>query len=260
MIEFMESLPTIVSGAIIVFGFVVLALIFGYVVSKIAPREIRIEHNELAGFILAVIGVIYAVLLAFVTIGVWERFQQAETRTYEEAAALTQVYRDAALFPNAGELRAALHTYVEGILNDEWPRMQQGGESPRVNTELERIEQMVQDLPVTSPSRQDAHQQMLASMYVALGDRDARLSEDATGIPSIMWVVLAAGAAVTIGFSTLFGFRSARMQIAMIGSEAFLIGLVLFLAIALNYPYRGSITVEPKAFESALRTFTELSH
>lgn len=260
MIEFIESVPTIVSGAIIVFGFVILALVFGSIVGKIAPREIRIEHNELAGFILAVIGVIYAVLLAFVTIGVWERFQQAETRTYEEAAALTQVYRDAALFPNGGEVRAALRAYVDGILHDEWPRMQQGGESPRVNAELERIDRMVQELPVTGAALQDAHQQMLAAMYVALSDRDARLSEDATGINEIMWVVLLSGAAVTIGFSTLFGFRSARMQVAMIGSEAFLIGLVLFLAIALNYPYRGSITVEPKAFQSALGTFDELSH
>ena len=60
------------------------------------------EHNDLGGFILAVIGVIYAVLLAFVAIGVWERFQLAEARTYEEAGALTTVYRDAGSFPQRG--------------------------------------------------------------------------------------------------------------------------------------------------------------
>ena len=47
---------------------------------------------------------IYAVLLAFVTIGVWERFEAAEARSYDEAAALTAIYRDAGSFERGGEV------------------------------------------------------------------------------------------------------------------------------------------------------------
>ena len=259
MIDWLESLPTIASGTLIVACFVALALLFGWVVGKVSPRDVRIEHNDLAGFILAVIGVIYAVLLAFVVIGAWERFQQAESRTYEEASALTTIYRDADSFPNGGhELRAAVRTYVETIVNDEWPKMARGEESTTGDAQIERVDKLVRALPVSSQSVQGTHGQMLAAMNVALSDRDARLSEDATGINSIMWVVLMVGAAVTIGFTCLFGFRRDSMQYIMVGSLALLIGLVLFLAIALNYPYRGSITVDPKAYHTALHNFNVL--
>jgi len=258
VIEWLESLHTLAAAAVTVGGFVAISLVFAYVVDRLSPREVRIEHNDLAGFILAVIGVIYAVLLAFVTIGVWERFEQAEARTYEEAAAIVQVYRDAPTFASGHEMRAALRDYVEQLLADEWPRMQRSEESPGVDKQVERVDAMVRALPVASRSEQDVHDQMLATMSVALSDRDARLSEDATGISGIMWVVLVMGALITIGFTSLFGFRRDVMQYVMIGSLALLIGLVFYLALALNYPYRGNIIVEPTAFRTALHTFDVL--
>jgi hypothetical protein len=255
MIEWLESLPTLGSGVVIVGGFVAATLGVGYVVGKVAPREVRIEHNDLAGFILAVIGVIYAVLLAFVTIGVWERFQLAEARSYEEAGMLAVIYRDADSFPQRQALRGAVRAYAQAVVDDEWPRMGRGQESAMADRLLDKVDRMVRDLPVTSQALQDIHDQMLAAMNTALIDRDARLSEDATGINSIMWVVLVAGAVLTVGFTYLFGFRRNIMQQLMTGALGLLIGLVLFLAVALNYPYRGSISVQPEAFRNAVHTF-----
>ena len=255
MIEWLESLPTAGSGLIIVGGFLVATLAVGYVVGRIAPREIRMEHNDLAGFILAVIGVIYAVLLAFVTIGVWERFQQAESRTYEEAGALAVIYRDADSFPQPQQLRSVVRRYTETVVTDEWPKMRRGRQSDAADAELEKIDGIVRGLPVKTRSEQDVHDQMLAALATALSDRDVRLSEDATGINGIMWGVLMAGAVVTVGFTYLFGFRRNVMQQLMTGSLGLLIGLVLFLTVALNYPYRGSISVDPEAFHNALKTY-----
>jgi len=248
MIEWLESLSTLAAGIVIVGGFLAATLLIGFLVDKLAPREVRIEHNDLVGFILAVIGVIYAVLLAFVTFGVWERFQLAEARTYEEAGKLAVIYRDAASFPQQHALRAALRTYVVGVIKDEWPQMARGGQSPRADALLEEVDRVVRTLPVDSPARQDLHARMLASLDGALADRDGRLSEDATGINGIMWTVLLVGAFITIGFTCLFGFRRNIMQQLMTGALGFLIGLLLFLIVALNYPYRGSITVSPHAF------------
>ncbi|MGA8534328.1 MAG: DUF4239 domain-containing protein [Candidatus Tumulicola sp.] len=255
MIEWIESLPTAGAGIVIVGGFLVATVAVGYVVGKVAPREIRMEHNDLAGFILAVIGVIYAVLLAFVTIGVWERFQQAEARTYDEAGMLAVVYRDADTFPQRATLRRAVRAYTEAVLEDEWPRMRRGEQSPTADVLLEEVDRIVRNLPVTTQSHQDVHDQMLAAMNTALTDRDSRLSEDATGINGIMWVVLVAGAVLTVGFTFLFGFRRNIMQQLMTGALGLLIALVLFLAVALNYPYRGSISVAPHAFETSLQTY-----
>ena len=104
MISWLETLPTVAAGIVVVGGIVLVSLGFGYVVARATSEAIRTAHNDRAGFILAVIGVIYAVLLAFIAISVWERFGQAESRTYDEAGALATVYRDADVFPGSGRL------------------------------------------------------------------------------------------------------------------------------------------------------------
>jgi hypothetical protein len=45
------------------------------------------SNNEIAGFKFATVGVIYAVLLAFAVIVVWEKFRDAETAVLQEAGA-----------------------------------------------------------------------------------------------------------------------------------------------------------------------------
>lgn len=258
MIPWLESLSTTAAGIVIVGGFVLMALSIGYLVSRFTSREVRMAHNDRAGFILAVIGVIYAVLLAFVAIGVWERFEEAETRTYEEASAIATVYRDAGSFPRAAKLRAMLRTYVYSIIYEEWPEMKRGERSRISNALLEAADRYVRALPANTIRLGDIHTQMLAAMDTTLMDRQTRLTIDSSGINRLMWVVLIAGAFITVAFTYLFGFDQTLMQELMIGGLSLLIGLVLFLIIALDYPFRGSIYVQPEAFRALLETFSAI--
>jgi len=251
----MHHAPIWIMGIVVVGGFLVSSLILGNFIARLAPAQVREQHNDLAGFILAVVGVIYAVLLAFVAIGVWERFEQADTRTYEEATNLTIVYRDAGSFPNGASLRAALRDYVRDVIEDEWPQMARGERSVSVRLLLESVDRDVRNLKADTLQRANIQARMLAAMDQALQDRDARISESASGISTVMWVVLIIGAFVTVGFTFLFGFRQTIMQQLMVGSLSILIGLVLFLTVALDYPFRGALTVGPEAFENALWVF-----
>jgi hypothetical protein len=258
MIAWLESLTTATAGVVVVGGFVLLALALGYVVARFTSSEVRTAHNDRAGFILAVIGVIYAVLLAFVAIGVWERFSLAESRTYDEAGALATVYRDAGSFPDKGRLRAALRAYVVSIVTDEWPRMRRGKEAGLSSALIETVDRDVRALPVSSLRLANIQGQMLSAIDTALLDRQTRLTIDSDGINTILWIVLLVGAVVTIGFTYLFGFDQTSMQQLMIGGLSFLIGLVLFLIIALDFPFRGSIAVQPEAFRALFESFNAI--
>ena len=255
MISWLESLPTVAAGVVVVGGFVLIAVAIGFAVEKWTSAEVRTAHNDRAGFILAVIGVIYAVLLAFVAIGVWERFQQAEMRTYEEAGALATVYRDAGSFRGGEQIRATLRAYVHTIIGDEWPTMLRGERSHISSSLLETTDREVRDLPVGSQRLADVHSQMLAAMDLAFLDRETRLTVDSTGINGIMWTVLIVGAFVTVAFTYLFGFDRTAMQLLMVGGLSFLISLVLFLILALDYPFRGGIYIQPEAFRVLLDNF-----
>lgn len=254
LVHFLQSMPIWLTGVVVVGGFLAISLILGNFVVFV-PAQVREEHNELAGFILAVVGVIYAVLLAFVAVGVWERFNQAEERTYQEATNLTIVYRDAGSFSNGRGLRAAVRDYVRDVIEDEWPRMQNGDRSLSARLLIESVDRDVRNIKADTPERVAIQERMLEAMDGALEDRDARISEGATGINGVLWVTLIIGAFVTVGFTFLFGFRHTVIQQLMVGSLSILIGLMLFLIISLDFPFRGGVTVSPEAFENALRVF-----
>jgi hypothetical protein len=256
VISWLESLPTLVTGILVVGGFVALTLVLGYLVGTFTSLEIRTAHNDRAGFILAVIGVIYAVLLAFVAISVWERFQQAESRAYNAAGTLATIYRDSGSFPRGGQVRAMLRAYVRSVIDDEWPRIQRGERPALSNAFLDAADRYILGLPVTSPRLQNIHADMLAAIDSVLMDRQNRLTIDLVGINGVMWLVLIAGALITVGFTYLFGFDHPVMQLLMIGGLSLLIGLVLFLIVALDYPFRGSIAVGPDAYRALLESFS----
>jgi hypothetical protein len=255
-VSWLESLPTSAAGIIVVGGVVLFSLLLGYAVARFTSNTVRAAHNDRAGFIIAVIGVIYAVLLAFVAIGVWDRFDRAEDRSFEEAGSLAIVYRDAGSFRSGEVLRATLRAYAEAVIDQEWPRMHRGAPVPLSSPLLEQADRHVRDLPVdNSPRLADIQAQMLSAMDTALHDREARLTIDQTGISRIMWATLIVGGIVTIAFTYLFGFEQPLMQQLMIGALSFLIALVLFLIIALDYPFRGGIAVGPEAFRALQETF-----
>ena len=68
---------TIIYGVLVI-GAICLAALAGLeLVQRLVPASSRQQHNDVAGFIYAALGVIYAVLLALVVIAVWEEFDAA---------------------------------------------------------------------------------------------------------------------------------------------------------------------------------------
>jgi hypothetical protein len=55
-----------------------IAVVGLWTVQRAVPSSLRREHNDVAGFIYEVVGVIYAVLLALVVIVVWEEHEAAK--------------------------------------------------------------------------------------------------------------------------------------------------------------------------------------
>lgn len=248
-----------IAGAFLFIGIIVaLALGGALLFHRFVPYPVLAEHNEIAGFVFAVVGVVYAVLLAFLAIGVWEHFQSAELRTYEEASRLTVVYRKSDLFPQVHSLRAELKRYVQHIVNVEWGEMYQGRRDAQADAYAERIGFQVRHLPVKTFAQQNVHAAMIQSMDEALVDRDYRTSLATIGINRFLWGILLMGAAATIGFAYLFAYRNRWSVIAIVGTLAFMLGLVLYLIAGVDYPFRGVIHVGPEAFVNALDKFNEI--
>jgi hypothetical protein len=247
----MSQLTTLFWGIIIVGGITVLATVGALLVRRWVPVEVLERHNEVAGFIYSVIGVMYAVLLGFTAIIVWERYDQAQTAVEKEANELGDLFRDAQAFPDEvrKEIEVKLRSYIRLVVEKEWPAMAENKSSLETMDAFNQLRQTyLRFIPQTEQER-IWFTQSLTSLNELNDQRRLRLlSNRSTGIPAVMWVVLLGAGAVTISFSFLFGTRNTGAQLLMTAGLALTISLVLLSVVALERPFAGIARVEPDAF------------
>ena len=257
----------IVTGLILVSLAMVIAVGGLVLVQRLVPTERRQRHNDVAGFIYAVVGVAYAVLLGLMLIAVWEEWNEAEATTTEEANELAEIFWLAHRLPEpeGRHIQELARSYAEEVVNEEWPLMKQGGEgSARAWDYLDEMRGAIEQLdPSATDVPQVLYNQALLERLHGLADaRKERLLDAEKGLPSILWVVLILGGAIAIGFTYLFGLENSLEHTLMVAALTMIFALTLFTVAALDYPFRGDVHVEPTAFEQVLERFetSELSH
>ena len=228
--------------------FVVPAVGGHMIVRRFVPHPILAKHNEVTGFVLAIVGVIYAVLLAFVVIIAWEAFNQAATGARAEFSAASDLYRLSETYPGARarELRAEILNYAQSIEHDEWPAMQRGGEAESTRASARRISELTVAMIDDDPRPREAvDNAVLGALRSFLDAQRNRLAENEEGIPSSLWAGLVVGAIITIAFTYLFGAEDFRLQLVVTALLASLVALMFAMIVALNYPYRGVTAISP---------------
>src|SRR5215472_9527907 len=128
---FLTTLPLWLSAVILIVPTTLLAMAGPVIVRRYVEVNQLRTNNEVTGFKFATVGVLYAVLLAFAVIVVWERFATAESDVTNEAGAAATIYRiSRGLEGEPGEaLRAGLTSYIETVIASDWPAMELGGDS-----------------------------------------------------------------------------------------------------------------------------------
>jgi Protein of unknown function (DUF4239) len=223
-------------------------------VQRLVPNEVRMQHNDVAGFIYAVLGVVYAVLLGLMVVAVWEQWNAAAGRADEEASELAEVFWIADRMPESDgpRIQELVHAYARVVVEEEWPLMRQGKSSQKAWDLLDEIRSGVQDFQPSTPAQQVLYEQGLERVHELADARRERLLVADQGLPDILWVVLIIGGVVVVGFTYLFGLDSTLIHVLMVTALALVIALVLFTVAELDFPFRGGIRIGPEAMERVL--------
>jgi len=226
-------------------------------VQRTVPIDVRRQHNDVAGFIYAVLGVTYAVLLGLMVVAVWEQWEAAANTADDEASSLAEVFWIASRLPESEghHIQELARSYARVVVDEEWPLMVQEKSSPRAWDLLDDIRFSLQNFNPSTPQEQVLYEQGLERMHDLADARRDRLLEAEHGLPVILWVVLITGGTIVVGFTYLFGLDSTTIHLLMVGSLALVIALVLFTVAALNFPFKGDITIHPDAMEHVLGRF-----
>jgi hypothetical protein len=249
-----------VVGIVLVVGLALLAAAAAFAFEKLVPAERREVHNEVVGFVYAVIGVCYAVLLGLVVIGAWNTQEQARANTYTEGNALIWLdwYAYSLPQPQHTQIEDLLEQYTALVINTEWPQMAHQQSSPQAWSVYQAVREVILSQQPTDPAA-------VARYHVAVNAADQfgaarreRLEQSANGIPWLLWAALIMGGVITIGFAFLFGMKHAAPHAIIVFSVTLLIGGLLLVTYDLDRPFVGSVKVGPQAFELALARMHQL--
>jgi protein-S-isoprenylcysteine O-methyltransferase Ste14 len=244
-------------GLLMIFLFMLAAVAGLVLVQRLVPIGVRQQHNDVAGFIYAVLGVAYAVLMGLVVVATWEQFRTASDTVEHEANELAELFWLGHRLPDTEghRLQELAQSYARVVADEEWPLMARGESSPRAWALIDEIRLTVQDMNPHTQAEQVLYDQGLERVHDLADARRDRLLEAREGIPGILWVVLVVGGIVAIGFTYLFGLNNTASHLLMVAALALIIGLVLFTIGSLEYPFAGDVRVGPDAFKLVLERF-----
>ncbi len=259
--DFLLNWSTASQIAFVVVVFSGLSVLGLYVVRMLVPLEHLKQNHEVAGFTFGVIGAFYGLLLAFVIVAAWERFDRAQAEVEGESVALISLYQlsKGLTQPEAKEMQDAIRAYTRRIINQDWPDMAMR----RFKSFDDSMGPFLLWQIISNYKPQDNQTQLVVEKSIdqlteisnAFSRRYLYSRED---LPSVVWVVIYVGLFITIGFSYFFGLETFFSQALMCATFSSLLGLTLVAIIELAHPYQGAVTVSNAPFKYALSRMNDM--
>jgi len=251
----------LIAGFIVTVGLALLAAAWVFALEKLVPARRREAHNDVLGFVYAVVGVAYAVLLGLVVVAAWNALEAASANTYTETNALLQLdwYGHSLPQPQHAEVERLTMEYATIVFNTEWSMLAHQESSPRAWAVDTRLRNLVQAEQPTAPAAVARYEQALSATAQLDNARRERINQAGEGIPGALWFALLLGGVITIGFGFSFGMKSTVVHALVMFSVTLLIVSLLLVVYELDYPFTGIVRVSPEAFKLALERMHLLS-
>jgi len=246
--------------------FVFLAMAFATICVLTGHRLIRSHvsssHNVVMTALFGSASVVYAVLLGFLVVVVWESYDSAHQNVAQEAATLVPLYRltYGMTLQSGKPLRGMIRNYTEALISDEWPMLgttRTGSRNARrLIGDMDRHFALLDSTSKAADAQVNTEFLRTKSSIVAA--RNQRLLEASDSIPWVMWLGAIGGGVLTTFMSALLYMTRLWPQLLMSLLIAALTGLLLFIMAVLSRPFSGPLAIGPEYFTEALQVMDDV--
>jgi len=230
------------------------ALLF---VRRGAPEGSYFNDGDRAAGVFGVLATGFAVLLGLVVVLAFTSYDNSRAGAETEAITVAQQYEVAHLLPSTGgsRLAAELICYGRSVVHEEWPRMEDGTQTDAMNPWGAALFRTLRGIDPRTASEQAAYSKWLDQRFDREAARNARIHGAVGVIPTPLWLVLFATAALIVGFMMFFADSGerAKVQAALIGTVVAVMVATLLVINFLDNPYRPGVgSLKPTAMQRAL--------
>jgi hypothetical protein len=242
------------------FGLVVVlsavaSVALSYAVHRRVHIDTRRRHQEVGTTVFLQLGVLFAVVLAFVFSEAYSEYGDAQRAIDLECAALhAAAMIESTLPPDEARALLGLESgYIRDVIGSDWPEMRKHrrGSLKAVET-LTALVQQGARLPARDAAAASTKLQLLALLSEAHAEREVRLYQAGNGLPTIVWAVLIGFSVLLSVFVALSGVETYRWLTLFGVTFAVCASAILSLVALLNYPFEGAIALTPADFAERL--------
>ncbi len=252
MLYWIYDIPTWAFGTlmtVLFWGFAWLAIL---ALRPFVHARLRAEHraNDFVGFTFSSFAVFYGLLLGLLAVAAYQNYADVDDGVTREAASLIALYHMASSYPPPAReaLQAEISAYTLDTIKRGWPLQQQGIVPSGGAQRMSRIYSTLLSFKPRDPGEQIIQAETLREMNHYDELRRIRLNNVETGIPAVLWYVVAIGAVIAIILVALFDMEL-QVHLILGGLFSVFLGMMIFLVAVMDHPFRGQVSVSPAALQ-----------
>ena len=204
--------------------------------------------NDMIGLALSSYFVLFGLLLGLLAIATYQNYANVGNIVTNEASSLAALYREISSLPqpSRGQLQQRLREYTRYTIEEGWAQQRKGivpkGEAVRSGLLIRTL----MDFEPSNEKEEVIYEDALRQSVHTNELSNERLSNVTTGLPAVLWWVVAIGAAINIVLIWMQDM-AVHMHLILGAALASILGLVIFLIAELDNPFRGEVSIGPDA-------------
>jgi hypothetical protein len=236
--------------AAIVLGSGIIAGMLAWLTRRFVHIDVLRRHHEVGSAVFLQLGVVFAVLLAFVFSEVWSDYNSAASAINQECGALNGAVMLSAALPATPrqQMKTLLGTYAGAVVAKEFPSMRDRRASDAAERGFQALWTGAAGLPAEQAHDLAIRNSILSLLTTAHQNRDIRLYQMASGVPGLIWLLLLAFVFILVGFLLCFGVEYIASQVAFTGVFATCLAFILLVVRLLDYPFEGVLRLPPSSY------------
>jgi hypothetical protein len=255
MFDWLPNLPVVWIGLVVFAGMALLTAAIYAVVMLLAEGERAAALKAVSPGMLPPMGILFALIVGFLAVGVWGNVERAEEAVADEASALRSVVILSADLPpeRRVRMRALTRSQIETAVNDEWPAMEeQRANLTAIPSALADALHLAVRIDPQSDGQAVAQRELVASIQDALDARRQRIIVSESSIDAVKWAAVLALALLTLcAIGLVHSDNRTTTRFAM-GLFAVAVAVVITMLAAQNQPFAGQLGIDPDVLEEVL--------
>ena len=250
----------VVWAALIIVATTALAVTAMLFVRRRAPDGGWFTNGDRAAGVFGVLATGFSVLLGFLIFLAFESYDQSRSGAETEALTVAQQVETAQRLPAAEELTGELVCYARWVIDDEWPRLEDGSLGEAINPWGVAMFDTVNSVEPGTPSEEAAYGKWLDQTSDRETARQDRIHGAVGVIPAPLWIVVFFITVVIFIYLLFFADSGepAASQALLMGSVVAVVAAMLLLLGFLDDPFHSSIGgVKPTAMQRTLEIIDE---